>query len=325
MKKHLFFILLSVLSLTGAAQTQTIALLEPRSGDGSVALTAMEKAMVRGELRKAIVSMDGYEAITRADIDQMMKEQDFQRTGNVSSNQIKKLGEMSGADYICVSTITKSKTEFYLEAYLIHLETGKMSNPASKYGELTNGKFANMLPVCEDLAKELLGETKSISKGKGSKTSSNANSKRFAKTGSATIIILRPFDFGAAMGAAYGGKKLYAYDHFIDFDSKLFGNVQSMTYWEIEVEPGYHTIIGYVGQQGIDKAKADGQKYSLVINAIANMTYYACIDEKKMTLSLIDETKWQKELKKQYPVKWAAKLQFKDGIFYDANGKPIEQ
>lgn len=145
----------------------------------------------------------------------------------------------------------------------------------------------------------------------------------FAAEGTATIMLLRPFDFAAAMGAAYGGKKYYAFDHYIDFDGQLFGNVPSMTYYEIEVEPGNHTLVGYVGQQGPDRAKADGQKYSLVINAVANMTYYASIDEKKMTLSLIDEKKWQKELKKANPVKWVAKLTLKDDVFYDANGNPI--
>lgn len=156
--KKLFILLLSALSLTVVAQ-QTVALLEPRIGDGSTPVTAMEENMVRGELRKAIVNLSGYEAITRADIDQMMKEQNFQRTGLVSDSQIKKLGEMSGADYICVATLTKSNTEFYLEAYLIHLESGRMSNPASQYGELINGKLVNMLSACKALAEELFRNT----------------------------------------------------------------------------------------------------------------------------------------------------------------------
>ncbi|MBP5477139.1 MAG: hypothetical protein J6Y00_05580 [Paludibacteraceae bacterium] len=154
--RKLLIILLSVLSLTAFAQ-QKIALLEPRAGDGSTAISGMEKAMLRGELRKAIVNQPGYEAFTRADIDQLMKEQDFQRTGNVSEADIHKMGEMSGADFVCISTLNKSDNEFYLEAYLINVETGAISNPASQYGELVNGKLANMLPVCEDLARELLG------------------------------------------------------------------------------------------------------------------------------------------------------------------------
>ena len=90
-------IVLSFLTLTAMGQKK-IALLEPRVGDGSTGVSGMEKAMVRGELRKAIVNHTGYEAFTRADIDKLMSEQDFQRTGMVSDDQIKKIGVMSGAD-----------------------------------------------------------------------------------------------------------------------------------------------------------------------------------------------------------------------------------
>jgi len=162
MKKMYLILCALCVCILASAQNKKIALLEPREGEGSSAITGIEKAMVRGELRKAIVNIPGYEAVTRADIDQMMKEHDFQRTGMVSSDQIKRLGILSGADYICVSTLTKSDTEFYLEAYLIHLETGTMSHPASQYGELVDGKLANMYPACQSLAKELLtGKTSS--------------------------------------------------------------------------------------------------------------------------------------------------------------------
>lgn len=140
------------------AQTKKIALLEPRGAEGD-SIAPMEKAMIRGELRKAITQQEGYEAFSRSDVDQLMREQDFQRSGLVSENSIQKLGEMTGADYICVSTITKSSTEFYIEAYLIHIESGKISSPASQYGELVNGKFSNLLPVCQWLAQELIGKT----------------------------------------------------------------------------------------------------------------------------------------------------------------------
>lgn len=158
--KRLFTILLCGLSLLATAQK--IALIEPRAGEGSTAISGMEKAMLRGELRKAIVNHTGFEAFTRADIDQLMQEQDFQRTGNVSEADIHRMGEMSGADYLCISTLNKSADEFYLEAYLINVETGAISNPASQYGELINGKLANMLPICQALAQELLGTTMPI-------------------------------------------------------------------------------------------------------------------------------------------------------------------
>ena len=139
----------------------------------------------------------------------------------------------------------------------------------------------------------------------------------------AKIILLRPYDFGAAMGAVYGGKKYYSFHHYIDFDGQLFGNVATMQYYEIIVEPGNHTIVGYVGLQSPEDAKNEGQKYSLVIGAQAGKTYYACIDEKKMSIQLIDEKKWQKELKKNYPVQWVAKLELKGDVFYAADGTAV--
>lgn len=157
--KKLFTLCLLAVTMCAVAQNKKIALLEPRAGEGSDSIAPMEKAMIRGEMRKAIALQDGWEAFSRSDIDQMMREQDFQHSGMVSENSIHKLGEMTGADYICVANITKSSTEFYIEAYLINIETGRISSPASQYGELVNGKFSNLLPVCQWLAQELVGKT----------------------------------------------------------------------------------------------------------------------------------------------------------------------
>lgn len=153
----LLLICLTMSTTVVLAQNKKVALLEPRVGEGSSAISGLEKAMIRGELRKAIVNHTGYEAFTRTDVDQMMQEQGFQRTGMVEDSQVKRLGEMCGADYICVSTLNKSNSEFYIEAYLINVETAAISNPASQFGELVDGKLSNMLPVCQALAQELLG------------------------------------------------------------------------------------------------------------------------------------------------------------------------
>ena len=158
MKKTLS--LLAFIPLLIAAQAQSVkkvALLEPLNGDKSVKLEAIEKNMVRGELRKAIGYQDGYQAFARTDIDQLMKEYGFQNSGLVSESQRKELGKMSGADYICVSTLTKSDKQFYLEACLINVETGEISNPASQYGSLRGVDYDNLFQLCKDLAQELIG------------------------------------------------------------------------------------------------------------------------------------------------------------------------
>lgn len=137
------------------AQNKKVALLETLNGDKSIQVKGIEMNMVRGELRKAISNQAGFQAFTRTDIDQLMKEHGFQNSGMVSDAQRKRLGEMSGADYICVSTLTKSDSQFYLEAYLIEVETGEISNPASQYGMLEGNTYANLFQLCQDLSKEL--------------------------------------------------------------------------------------------------------------------------------------------------------------------------
>ena len=168
--KSFFIILLSAFSLTATAQQKNVALLEPLNGDNKVPIIGIEKNMVRGELRKAISNQYGYKAFTRTDIDQLMKEYGFQNSGMVSDAQRKKLGEMSGADYICVSTLTKSNTQFYLEAFLIDVVTGEISNPATQYGILKDGTYADLFQLCQDLAQELIGYVGGASYSGGSYT-----------------------------------------------------------------------------------------------------------------------------------------------------------
>lgn len=161
--KSFGILLLSILLLSitlRAQEAKKIALLEPRIGEGTNGISMMELSMVRGELRKAIVTHTGFDAISRTDIDQVVKEHDFQRSGMVSEDQIRRLGEMSGADYICVSTISKENNEFYIEAALINVETGQISNTASQYGELTDGKSTNMLSACLSLVSKLVESIK---------------------------------------------------------------------------------------------------------------------------------------------------------------------
>lgn len=159
MKKNIFAsvlvgILLSV-SIVSWGQTK-VAVMEPVTGEGNV--TSMEKAMVRGELRKAIFRIDGFEAISRSDLDKIFQEQDFQHMGYVPKDQIQRLGQMSGADYLCISTINKSASQFYIEAYLVDVKTGNIDSPASQFGEIKNGNMADMYKICQELIKELVGD-----------------------------------------------------------------------------------------------------------------------------------------------------------------------
>lgn len=177
MKRILLFALIAVLlPMFVVAQNKKVALLQTLNGDKSVQVKGIEMNMVRGELRKAISNQPGYQAFTRTDIDQLMREHGFQNSGMVSDAQRKKLGEMSGADYICVSTLTKSESQFYLEAYLIEVETGEISNPASQFGMLEGNTYTNLFQLCQDLAKELITDV-------GGSSNSTVSSRQSAEQG----------------------------------------------------------------------------------------------------------------------------------------------
>ena len=132
-------------------------MLETLNGDKSVGDLAFELNMVRGELIKAICLQSGYRAFMRTDIDQLMKEYGFQNSGMVADAQRKRIGEMAGADFICVSKLTKKQSFFYIEAYLVDIVTGEYSVPATQYVTLRGNDYAELFEKCKTLAQELLG------------------------------------------------------------------------------------------------------------------------------------------------------------------------
>jgi len=156
--RKLLIILFCMLGMIARAEEMKMALLQPRVAEGSDACRPIELNMVRGELRKAFGWQSNFQVLTRTDVDQMLKELGFQQSGMVDDNQRKKVGEMTGAQYICVSTITKDGTQLYIESYLVNVESGQMTNPATQYANVLNNDYSTLQNPCNELAKEMLGE-----------------------------------------------------------------------------------------------------------------------------------------------------------------------
>lgn len=158
MMRKLFTLLFCMLNVLAGAEEIKLALLQPRVAEGSDPCKAIEINMVRGELRKAFGWQSNFQVLTRTDVDDMLAEHGFQRSGLVDDEQRKQVGIMTGAQYICVSTVTKYETQLYIEAYLVNIETGQMTNPASQYANILNNDFSKLQAPCNELAKEMLGE-----------------------------------------------------------------------------------------------------------------------------------------------------------------------
>lgn len=120
------FILFCFLLFAGiaSAQVKRVAILETVDKEGTI--TYANKLILRSNLSKAITNTPGYEAYDRTDIDAIMGEQDFQRTGMVSNDQIKKLGEMTGANYILVAeAVVIDASNMFITAKLLDVETAQ--------------------------------------------------------------------------------------------------------------------------------------------------------------------------------------------------------
>ena len=124
MKTKTILFLFLLISGMMTAQVKRVAILETVDKESKVSYA--NKLILRANLSKAITNTDGYEAYDRTDIDAIMGEQDFQRTGLVSNDQIKKLGEMTGANYILVAeaVVVDGKTMF-ITAKLLDVETAR--------------------------------------------------------------------------------------------------------------------------------------------------------------------------------------------------------
>lgn len=189
MKQFVLVFCLILCSLTAfAEEVKKVAVLEvvDRQGD----LSYNQKFVLRSSLAKAITNTPGFEAYDRSDVDIIMSEQNFQRTGMVSSEEIRRLGEMTGVSLILVTEgiFTSDKRTIYVSAKILNVETGKVE----KMDNTTMGTdiagiekgcttLANRLFVAEMPKKEIAQNKtiKQLPRGRYSLNGEVMNSKEF--------------------------------------------------------------------------------------------------------------------------------------------------
>ena len=123
--RKLLILLLSALSLSVYAQTvvKKVAILETVDKMGNVPYGVL--LQVRSSLTYAISSNAGYEGYDRVDMAAITGEQNFQRTGMVSDEQIKRLGEMTGASYVLIAEAALYDDQnIIIAAKILDVETG---------------------------------------------------------------------------------------------------------------------------------------------------------------------------------------------------------
>lgn len=125
---------------------------------------------LRAFVTAAVNHTPGYEGYDRVDMAMINKEHDFQRTGMVSDDDIKKIGEMTGASSIVVAEAAAYGTDrIIIAAKIINIETGRIEN--STRPKVSSMDDDGMDRACKDVVTELLGKpsaTSGSSRGGGS-------------------------------------------------------------------------------------------------------------------------------------------------------------
>ena len=149
-------LLLSAL-LTFAQVTKKVAILEVVDREGR--LSYSQKLLLRSNMARAVSNTTGYEAYDRSDVDVIMSEQDFQRTGMVSDVEIRKLGEMTGVSLILVTEgVLTGDGKIFVSAKILNIETGRVD----MMDNLSMGLSTEAIQEgCTALAKHLFGITAS--------------------------------------------------------------------------------------------------------------------------------------------------------------------
>lgn len=137
-----------------AQESKTIKIAILETIDKANEVEYAKRLLVRSTLAKAITATPGFEAYDRVDLNSIFGEQDFQRTGNVSNDQIKELGRMIGAQYIMVAEIAKMDIRtYYITAKILDVETAQAINIQDV---ITSSEVANMQMACSKMASDLL-------------------------------------------------------------------------------------------------------------------------------------------------------------------------
>ena len=160
MKRILFSLILAFACLSVFAQTEVkkVAILETVDKMGNVPYGILFQ--VRSSLTFAISSHAGYEGYDRVDMTAITGEQSFQRTGMVSDEQIKRVGEMTGAAYVLIAEAAQYDDQnIIIAAKILDVETGGVVSstpPAVESKEPTK-----MAEACIRISKILVGDKSS--------------------------------------------------------------------------------------------------------------------------------------------------------------------
>ena len=151
--KRIVFLFALLYGATLMAQNKAVAVTEVVDKEDKVSYAT--EIMVRTRLTAAISMKQGYTAYDRVDLQSIMSEQNFQRTGLVDDATIKRLGEMTGASLILIPEVAMSDDgKIYVAVKMLDVTTAQT---LMSTGELMGSSSAEVEEGCRALTAKVLG------------------------------------------------------------------------------------------------------------------------------------------------------------------------
>jgi len=111
-------------------------------------------SLVTEELTEELVSSKQYIVLDRTNIEQVLREKEFQASGLVKDAEVKRFGEYLGADLVVAIKVSKLSNTYFVNAKIIEVVTGAIAAQASDSQE---GTAAVAVEIAERVGVRLLG------------------------------------------------------------------------------------------------------------------------------------------------------------------------
>ena len=143
---------LCMFQLTFGEAKLKVAVLDATIGNG---VEENASAIVADTINEQFVKSGKYIAIDRAYISKIQAEKKFQLSGEVNSDDVKELGALFGAQFICVANVSKLGSTYTVSARMIDVTTAQV---VSQESAKQKGEVDVLFDVAEEVGTKLVGK-----------------------------------------------------------------------------------------------------------------------------------------------------------------------
>ena len=140
---------LGILIAAGLPGQPKLAVLDaviPQSMDDSVIVPITDK------IAEELVNSRKYSVLDRANVEQVLREREFQVSGMVADADIKEAGKYLGAEFVVVARVSLVDGTYFISARMINVETGAVVSQVSDQAE---GRASVLIQIAANVGRKL--------------------------------------------------------------------------------------------------------------------------------------------------------------------------